>query len=68
MNEFEDDKLVIVLVHNGNKVQAGVALVHDFVLLVVNEIAHFGLTCDDHLVYLLSNFMYFFEEALLLHL
>lgn len=50
LHEFEDDEFVLVLVDDGDEVEGGVAFVDDFVLLEVEEIAHFGLAGDDHLV------------------
>lgn len=52
MDEFQDDELIIVFVHDGDEVETGVSLVHDLVFLVVDEIAHFGLPSDDQLVHL----------------
>ena len=54
LHEFQDDQLVVVLVHDGDEVQTGVALVYDFVFLVVKEVAHLGVSGDDQLVDLLQ--------------
>lgn len=50
MDEFEDDELVIVLIDDGDQVEAGVAFVDDLVVLVVDEIAHSGFAGDDQLI------------------
>jgi hypothetical protein len=42
----------VVLVDDGDEVETGVALVDYLVLLVVEEVAHFGVTRDDQLVHL----------------
>jgi hypothetical protein len=42
----------VVLVDDGDEVETGVALVHDLVLLVVQEVAHLGVARDDQLVHL----------------
>ena len=52
VDEFEDDEFVIGLVDDGDEVQAGVALVHDLVLLVVDEVAHLRLAGDHQLIHL----------------
>ncbi len=52
LHEFEDDEFVVVLVDDGDEVETGVALVDYLVLLVVEEVAHFGVTRDDQLVHL----------------
>ncbi len=66
MNEFKDDQLIIVLVHNGDEIKTGVSLVEYLVLFVVDEIAHFGLTSDDQLIYLHRSNKYLFKKSLLL--
>ena len=50
VNEFEDDELVIIFVDDGDEVQTSVSFIDDFVFLVVDKIAHFGLPRDDYLV------------------
>lgn len=52
LHEFEHDQLILVLVDNGNEVETGKALVDYLVFLIVQEVAHLGITRDDHLVYL----------------
>ena len=52
MNHFKYDELIFVLVHNRDKVKRGVSFVHNLILLVFDEIAGFGFTSDDELVYL----------------
>lgn len=60
LHELEDDELIFVLVDDGDEVETGEALVDDFVLFIVEEVAHLGLACDDHLVYLSTwNLTYF---------
>jgi hypothetical protein len=46
LHEFEDGQLVFVLVNDGYEIETGEALVYYLVLLVVQEIAHLGATCD----------------------
>lgn len=46
LHEFKHNQLVFVLIDNGDEVQTGIALVDDFVLFVVKEIAHFGVAGD----------------------
>lgn len=46
LHEFQDNKLIFIFVDDGDKIQTGVTFVDDFVLLVVKEIAHFGVACD----------------------
>ena len=46
LHKFKDDELVLVLVDDGDEVEAGVAFVDDFVLLVVEEVAHLGVSRD----------------------
>lgn len=50
MNEFKDNKFVLILIHNGDKVEGSVAFVDDFVLFVLEEVAHFGFSGDNELV------------------
>lgn len=52
MDQFEDDKLIVVLVYNGDEVETRVTFVDDLVLFVVDEIAHFRLAGDDQLIHL----------------
>lgn len=52
LDEFQDDEFVLVLVDDGDEVQAGVPLVDDLIVLVVQEVAHLGLTCQNHRVHL----------------
>lgn len=44
LHQFQDDQLILVLVDDGYEVETGVSLVDDLVLLVVQEIAHLGVT------------------------
>lgn len=44
LHQFQHDQLVLVLVDDGYEVETGVSLVDDLVLLVVQEIAHLGVT------------------------
>lgn len=46
LHELEDDELVFVLIDDGDEIQTGIALIDDLVLLVIKEIAHFGVTGD----------------------
>ena len=52
MDHFEYDELIFVLVHNRDKVKGSISFVYDFVLFVFYEVAGFGFTSDDQLVYL----------------
>lgn len=52
LNDFQHDELVLVLVDDGDEVEAGVALVDDLVVLVLEEIAHLGMAGDHKLVHL----------------
>lgn len=52
VDELKHNKLVLVLIDDGNEVETGVSLVDDFVLFVFQEIAHFGFTSNDKLIYL----------------
>lgn len=47
---FEDDQFVVFFVDDGDEVKRGVSLVDDFVLLVLEEVAHLGFAGDDQLV------------------
>lgn len=44
LHQFQDDQLVLVLVDDGYEIETGVSFVDDLVLLVVQEIAHLGVT------------------------
>ena len=46
LHQFEHDQLVLILVDDCYEVETGVSLVDDLVLLVVQEIAHLGVTRD----------------------
>jgi hypothetical protein len=60
LHELEDNELIFVLVDDGDEVETGEALVDDFVLFIVEEVAHLGLACDYHLVDLSTwNLTYF---------
>lgn len=50
LHQFQDDEFVLVLVDDGDEVKTGVALVHDLVLFIIQEIAHLGVPGDDQLV------------------
>ena len=52
LHELEDDEFVFFLVDDGDEVETGVSFVYDFVFLIVEEIAHLGVTSDDQLVHL----------------
>ena len=52
MNKLKDDKFIIILIHNSDKVQTGITLVHNFIFLVVDKIAHFGFASDHQLIHL----------------
>ena len=47
LHEFEDDELVLILVDNCYEIQARVSLIDNFVLFVIYEIAHLGISGDD---------------------
>ena len=53
LHEFQDDQLVLILVNDSDEVKTGEPFVYYFVFFVVQEVAHFGLPCDDQLVNLL---------------
>lgn len=61
MHEFEDDELVFHFVNDGDEVQTGEPLVHDLVFLVVEEVAHLRVACDDHLIDLLQVYLTSFK-------
>lgn len=44
LHQFQDDQLILVLVDDGYEIETGVSFVDDLVLLVVQEIAHLGVT------------------------
>ena len=44
--------MTIKIVDDGDEVETGVSFVYDFVFLIVEEIAHLGVTSDDQLVHL----------------
>ena len=44
MYHFKDDELILILVNNSNEIETCISLVHDFVLFVLKEIAHFWLS------------------------
>lgn len=44
LHQFQHDQLILVLVDDGYEVETGVSFVDDLVLLVVQEIAHLGVT------------------------
>ena len=46
MHEFEDDELIFIFIDDGDEVEGGVAFVNDLVLLVVEEVAHLGVSRD----------------------
>jgi len=46
LHQFQYDQFILVLVDDGYEVETGVSLVDDLVLLVVQEIAHLGVTRD----------------------
>ena len=52
MNHFKYNQLILILVHNRDKVKGRISFVYNFVLLVFDEVAGFGFTSDDELVYL----------------
>lgn len=52
MDKFQDYELVVCFVHNGDKVQTCVSFIDNFVVLVIDEIAHFGFSGDNQLVHL----------------
>jgi hypothetical protein len=52
VDEFKGDQFVVIFVDDGDEVETCVSFVDDFVLFVVNEIAHLRFTGDDQLVYL----------------
>ena len=47
LDEFQDNELVFVFVDDGDKVETGISFVDDFVVLVLDKVAHFGFTSDD---------------------
>lgn len=50
LHELKHNQLILVLINDGDKVQTGISLVDDFVLFVVEEIAHLGVSGDYQLV------------------
>ena len=68
MDEFKHDKFIVVFVHDRDKVETGVALIYNLVVLIVDEVAHLGLPCNHQLIHLYSCIPYFFEKSLLFHL
>ena len=52
VDEFEHDKFIVVFVHDRDEVEAGVALIYNLVVLVVDEIAHLGFPCNHQLIHL----------------
>lgn len=50
LHELQHNQLIVVLIDDGDEVKAGVSLVYDFIFLVIQEIAHFRVPCDDQLV------------------
>lgn len=50
LHELEYNQLVLVLIDNSYEVERCETLVDDFELFVIEEIAHFGAACNDHLV------------------
>ena len=50
LHKFEHDQLVLILIDDGYEVETGISFINYFVVLVVEEIAHLGLACDDQLV------------------
>lgn len=47
LHEFQDDELVLILVDDCYEIQARISLIDNFVLFVIYEIAHFGISSDD---------------------
>ena len=47
MNQLQDDQLVFIFVDNGYEVQAGIPLVVDFILFVLDKVTHFGFAGDN---------------------
>lgn len=52
LHELEHNELVVVLVDDCDEVETGVSLVDDFVFLVVQEVAHLGVTRNYQLIHL----------------
>ena len=50
MDQLKNYQFIFIFVNNGYEIQAGITLVYDFIVLVVDEVAHFGLTRDDQLI------------------
>lgn len=46
LHELQYNQLILIFIHNGYEVETSVSLVDDLVLLVVQEIAHLGITGD----------------------
>jgi len=50
LHEFQYNELIVVLIHDGDEIEAGISFIYDFVLFVVQEVAHLGVSGDDQLV------------------
>lgn len=50
LHELKDYEFVFVFINDSYEVETGESFVDDFVLFIVEKVAHLGLTCDDHLV------------------
>jgi hypothetical protein len=50
LHELQDNELVLILIDNGDEVETGETFINNFEFLVVDEIAHFGVPRDHHLV------------------
>ena len=50
LHHFEHNQLVLVLIHDGDKVERSKAFIYDLVLLVIEEVAGLGVSGNDQLV------------------
>ncbi len=47
VNQFQNDKLIIIFVNNCNEVETSISLVHYLVLFIVEKIAHLWFSRND---------------------
>ncbi len=67
MNEFQDDKLILILIYDSDEIQGSISFINNFELLVFDEVAHFRFTGDYQLIDLnIKTINYFFKELLFL--
>lgn len=50
MNKFQYNQLVFILIYNGNEIKRGISFVYNFIVFILDKVAHFRFTSKNELI------------------